>query len=126
MPHDADDRLTGEELLLIPNALEAFLPALEDGGHWSKFTLEEVQRWEPCAMLRRSLKTQIGMSFFDRPGRRLKLELHRERIAFGDKLFGRLCDLLKDPKASRRNIREGFGAAYQLREDRQSEPRPGL
>ena len=49
-------------------------------------TEEELRRWEPYALLRRRLKSHIGMSFYDGPGRWLQMELKLERDALADKL----------------------------------------
>jgi hypothetical protein len=46
-------------------------------------------------------------------------------MALTDKLHSRLAELLREPGASRRTVREGFVKAVQeLREVRQSKPRP--
>jgi len=51
--------------------------------------------------------------------------LSRERIALSDQLHSTLAELLRDPQANRRSVRQSFVAAMQeLREARQSTPRP--
>jgi len=65
------------------------------------------------------------MSYFDNAHGWLESELARERIALKDKLHSRLADALRDPKATRRTVREAFVAAIrELREERQSAPNP--
>jgi hypothetical protein len=55
----------------------------------------------------------------------LDAELRRERFDLTDKQNTRLMELMKDPKATRRTVREGFVEAMrELREERQSTPRP--
>jgi hypothetical protein len=125
MEGQPDAQLSGEDVLLLLEALEAFLPSPEAGGEWAKLPVEEREHWQPYTALRRRLKNQAGMSFFDRPGRWLEDELRRERNGFGDKLFSRLAELLRDPRATRRRVREGFSAALrELREERQISAAP--
>jgi hypothetical protein len=65
------------------------------------------------------------MGFFESANGWLDRELRAERVALTDNLHSRLAEMLRDPKASRRTIREGFVAAIrELREERQSTPRP--
>jgi hypothetical protein len=81
--------------------------------------------WMPYTRLRRRLKDAVRMSFYDRARGWLDSELRRERIALTDKLHSRLAELMRDPKATRRTVKEGFVAAIrELREERQSPPRP--
>jgi hypothetical protein len=86
---------------------------------------EERDRLLSYSGLRRRLKDAVHMSFYSRANGWLNDELSRERIALTDKLHSRLVALLRDPKANRRSVREGFVTAMQeLREARQSTPRP--
>ena len=70
-------------------------------------------------------KESVRMSFYDSASGWLDTELRRERIALTDAIHTRLAALLRDPSANRRSVRHGFVAAIQeLREKRQSTPRP--
>ena len=124
MSNDNGD-LDGAEIVIIIEALDALLPYAEDTGYWPKASDEERARWAPYRELRARLKQAIHMSFYDRAATWLDSELHRERVDLTDKLHSRLAELLREPKASRRTVREGFVAAIrELREVRQSRPRP--
>ena len=86
---------------------------------------EELAHWAPYRELRNRLKQVVHMSFYDGAAHWLESELREERIAITDKLFSRLCELLRDPKANRRSVREGYSASSrELCEARQSKPRP--
>jgi hypothetical protein len=65
------------------------------------------------------------MSFFDRAKDWLDAELRREREATTDRLFTRLAQLMGEPNATRRSVREGFVATVrEIKESRQSPARP--
>jgi hypothetical protein len=122
MPGERDG-LTGEEIVLLIEALDALIPFSED----TAFTAspEERARWAPYSGVRSRLKQAVGMSFYDPARGWLDAELRRERIALTDKLHTRLAELLREEGATRRSLREGFVAAIRdLRETRQSTPRP--
>jgi hypothetical protein len=115
--------LTGAEVLLLIEALDALIPFKEEYAHHR--TAAERERWLPHSMLRARLKKGLHMSFYDTASGWLEAELARERISLSDKLFTRLCELIEAPGASRRSVREGYAAAMrELREVRQSTPRP--
>jgi hypothetical protein len=117
--------LDGAEIVMIIEALDALIPFAEDSGCWRQASDEERQRWAPYRELRARLKDAIHMSFYDRAETWLVSELRAERIALTDKLHSRLAELLREPGASRRTVRAGFVKAVQdLRETRQSKPRP--
>ena len=120
-----DDELDGSEIVMIIEALDALLPFAEDTRLWSQLSPEERERWIPYRVLRGRLKEAVHMSFYDRARSWLDRELREERFALTDKLHSRLLELLREPGASRRTVREGFIRAIQeLRETRQSKPRP--
>jgi hypothetical protein len=76
-------------------------------------------------MLRSRLKRALRMSSYDSASGWLEAELARERLRLSDRLIARLCELLIAPGANRRSVREGYAAAIrELREERQSTPRP--
>jgi hypothetical protein len=117
------ESLTGGEMVLLIEALDVYIGSPEDAVH--ALSEEKRERLLPYDLLRRRLKEAIHMSFYSRANNWLEDELSRERIALSDKLHSRLAELLSDPRANRRNVREGFAAAMQeLREVRQSKPRP--
>jgi hypothetical protein len=117
------DTLTGEEVVLLIEALDALLPQKEENQRL--MTDEERDRWAPYWMLRRRLKSAVQMSFYDSAHGWLENELRRERISLTDALHTRLAALLRDPAANRRSVRHGFVAAIQeLREKRHSTRRP--
>ena len=117
------DTLSGEEVVLLIEALDALLPQREENQRL--MTDEERERWAPYWLLRRRLKSAIRMSFYDTAQGLLESELRRERIALADALHTRFEALLRDPAANRRSLRIGFVAAVQeLREKRHSTPRP--
>ena len=65
------------------------------------------------------------MSFYDGAKGWLDAELKREREAHTDKLFSRLAELMRDQKATRRSVREGFvQTVREIKETRQSPRRP--
>jgi hypothetical protein len=77
----------------------------------------------PYSRARNRLREAV--SFYDSARGWLDAELRRERIDLTDKLHTRLAELMKDPKAIRRTVREGSVATIkELREERQSTPRP--
>jgi hypothetical protein len=118
-----NDALLGDEIVLLFEALDKLIPLPEDTAHAEKAEVRFV--WMPYTGLRRRLKEAVRMSFYDRARGWLDAELRRERIALTDKLHSRFSQLLKDPKATRRTVREGFVVAIrELREERQSPPRP--
>jgi hypothetical protein len=118
-----NDALSGDEIVLLVEALDKLIPFPEDTAHAEKAEVRFV--WMPYTRLRRRLKEAVRMSFYDRARGWLDSELRRERIALTDKLHSRLAELMRDPKATRRTVREGFVAAIrELREERQSPPRP--
>jgi hypothetical protein len=120
-----DGDLGGAEIVMIIEALDALIPFAEDSGYWRQASEEERQRWAPYRELRARLKDAIHMSFYDRADTWLASELREERMALTDKLHSRLAELLPEPGATRRTVREGFVRAVQeLREVRQSKPRP--
>lgn len=109
--------------MLLIDALDVYIGSPEDAVHGR--SQEARDRLMPYNQLRRRLKEAIHMSFYSRANNWLEDELSRERIAFSDKLHSKLAELLRDPRANRRSVREGFVAAMQeLREVRQSTPRP--
>ena len=118
-----DDGFSGSEVVLLIEALDALIPFGEDTAY--TVSPEERQRWARYNALRHRLKESVHMSFYDKAHGWLDSELRRERIALTDALHTRLAALLRDPNANRRSVRHGFAAAIQeLRERRQSPPRP--
>ena len=118
-----ENGLSGEEIVLLIEALDALIPYSEESQR--VMSDEERRRWTSHWQLRRRLKEAIHMSFYDTASGWLDAELRRERIALTDALHTRLAALLRDPNAGRRSVRHGFVAAIQeLREKRQSTPRP--
>ncbi len=115
--------ISGAELVLLIEALDSFIGSPEDAMHAR--SREDRDRLLPYSQLRRRLKDAVHMSFYSRADGWLDDELSRERIALTDKLHSRLVAFLLDPKANRRSVKEGFVTAVQeLREVRQSTPRP--
>ena len=97
----------------------------EGTDFWSKASPEERARWEPYRELRSKLKQAVHMSFYEGASGRLERELARERVALTDNLHSRFAELLRDSKATRRSVQQGFVAAIrELRESRQSRPGP--
>ena len=99
--------LDGGEIVMIIEALDAFLPFAEDTRLWSELSPEERERWMPYRVLRGRLKEAVHMSFYDRARNWLDSELRAEHIALTDKLHTRLAELPREPGASRRTVREG-------------------
>jgi hypothetical protein len=117
------DSISGAEIVLMIEALDSFIGSPEDAMHAR--SREDRDRLLPYSQLRRRFKDAVHMSFYSRAHGWLEDELSRERIALSDKLHSRLAELLRDPQANRRGVREGFVAAFrELREVRQSTPRP--
>ena len=113
------------EIVMLIEGLDALIKAGEGNDYWLRATGEERERWMPYRQLRARLKEQIHMSFYDNAARWLDSELYRERLELTQNLLGRLNGLLRDERATRRSIREGFIAAInELRETRQSKPKP--
>ena len=118
-----DTTLSGPEIVLLIEALDAVIPFPENLRH----TATEVDRyvWQEHHNLRRKLKASVGMSFYDRSKGWLDEELRRERNATAEHLFTALGELLRQPGATRRSVKAGFGAAVkQIYEARQSRPKP--
>ena len=122
---DTTSPLTAPEIVMV-EALDALLPSQEGRGSWTQYMNgSELAHWAPYRQLRNRLKQVVHMSFYDGGAHWLESELREERIAITDKLFSRLCELLRDPKGNRRSVREGYSAtSRELREARQSRPRP--
>jgi hypothetical protein len=119
----SDDEFSGADVVMLIEALDALLPQREENQRL--LSDAERDRWAPYWQLRRRLKSAVRMSFYDAASGWLDAELSRERVALSDALHTRLASLLRDPAASRKSIRHGFVAAIQeLREKRQSTPRP--
>ena len=120
---DSHDGLSGPEIVLLIEALDALIPFREDTAHG--YSDQERERWLPYSLLRGRLKDQIHMSFYDAARGWLDAELARERLALSDKLFSSLCELMRVPGATPRSVRDGYTATMrELREVRQSTPRP--
>jgi hypothetical protein len=118
-----EDGLSGAEIVLLIEALDALIPFGEDTAHTVPW--EERERWASYSALRHRLKEAVRMSFYDSARGWLDAELRQERVALTDALHTRLAALLRDPAANRRSVRHGFAVAIQeLREKRQSPPRP--
>jgi hypothetical protein len=108
---------------MLIQALDALIPFTED----TRYRASEVDRhlWQEHNDLRRKLKASVGMSFFDRAKGWLDEELRRERNATAEHLFSTLGALLRQPGATRRTVKEGFGTAVrEIYEARQSRPQP--
>jgi hypothetical protein len=76
-------------------------------------------------VLRGRLKAAVRMSFYDKAAGWLDQELAREREAAATWLFSRLGELMREPIATRRSVKSGFGhAVRETREHRQSSVRP--
>lgn len=111
---------------MLIEGLDAIIP-FDGNGSWGSPSLSEAERrqWAPYNILRARLKGIVHMSFYDHARGWLDAELARERIAITDKLHSRLAELLREPKATRRSVKQGFVTALrELREVRQSKPRP--
>jgi hypothetical protein len=120
-----EEGLSAPEIVMLVEGLDALIRAGEGNDYWLRAGEEERERWMPYRQLRARLKEQIHMSFYDNAARWLDSELYRERLELTQNLLGRLTNLLRDEKATRRSIREGFIAAMsELREVRQSKPKP--
>jgi hypothetical protein len=120
---DENLELDGAEVVLLIQALDALIPFTDE----SRYLASKVERhtWAQHNILRGKLKESIHMSFYSRADTWLESELQAERIALTDKLHSRLAELLREPGATRRTVREGFVSTIQeLRETRQSKPRP--
>jgi hypothetical protein len=117
------NELSAPEAVLIIELLDAVIPFTEE----SRYLASENDRfaWHAHDALRRKLKAAIGMSFFDRAKGWLDSELRREREAATAKLFTRLAELMREPNATRRSVREGFVATVrEMKERRQSPTKP--
>jgi hypothetical protein len=121
-----DDQLSAKEILMLIEGLDALIPVQEGRSTtWLHASPEEHERWDPYRSLRAKLKRVVHVSFYDNARGWLDMELARERIALTDKLHTRLAQMLRDPKATRTTVKDGFVAAIrELREERQSTPRP--
>ena len=118
-----EDGLSGAEMVLLIEALDDLIPFREETAYVE--SLEVRERWTQYCELRRRLKDAVHMSFYSTANGWLDDELRRERVALTDALHTRLAALIRDPNANRRSVRHGFVAAVQeLRERRQSTPRP--
>src|SRR5262245_44150263 len=102
----ADD-LTGEEIVMLIEALDAMLGP-EDAGLPGRAQELPVDL-QPFWGLRRRLKEAVRVSFYDTGRGWLAAELSREREATGEKLLNKLYELLADPKATRKSIKLDFG-----------------
>ena len=123
---DPASPLTGPEIVMLVEALDALLPSQEGRGAWSEhMNGSELAHWAPYRQLRSRLKRVVHLSFYDGAAHWLESELREERFAITDKLFSRVCELLGDTKTNRRTVREAYSAtSRELREARQSKPRP--
>jgi hypothetical protein len=120
-----EEGLSAPEIVMLVEGLDALIRAGEGNDYWLRASEEERERWMPYRRLRARLKQAVHMSFYDNATRWLDSELYRERLELTQNLLGRLTNLLRDEKATRRSIREGFIAAMsELREVRQSKPKP--
>ncbi len=119
-----NNELTGPDIVLLIEALDMLLFSKE-GGWIDQHAPESHERTGPYHELRNRLKQAVHMSWYDRASGWLDSELARERIALSDQLFTALCEVLRQPKATPRSVREAYVAANrELREHRQSQPRP--
>ena len=117
------DELTGEEVVLRIEALDALIPFTDQTRHIA--TANERFEFQSHHLLGAKLKSAIRMSFYDHARGWLDRELIRERRALSDRLFARLVELMKELGATRRSVREGYAATMrELLETRQSRPRP--
>ena len=117
------DRLSGPEIVLLIEALDAMIPFTEE----TRYLSSKVDRhtWRDQDALRQKLKQAVGMSFYDHAKGWLDGELRREREAVTERLFSRLSELMHEPGATRRTVREGFVAMVrEVKETRQSNIRP--
>jgi hypothetical protein len=77
------DDLSGDEIVLHIEALDALIPFREDTAYTT--SAEERARWAPYSGLRRRLKEAVRMSFYDTSRGWLDTELQRERTALTDR-----------------------------------------
>jgi hypothetical protein len=110
-----DNLLTPGEILLLIEALDAFVPAR--GGHaWGMrkpWTEDDKERFRPYAALRLRLRHQAGMGFYDEGRTFLDSALREELYELTDKLHARMSDLLKQPGLTCGQFRAGMVAALQ-------------
>jgi hypothetical protein len=93
--------LSAEELLMLVEALDHFLPARPLPGH----PLSDPERWAPYQTLRERLATTLGMGFFDTGSAWLDRQLSLEREATLDHMLQVLYPALKDPAIKRPKLK---------------------
>ena len=110
------DDLTGDEILLLVEALDAFMPPRgTESPAWGQsppWTAEQKARYEPFATLRYRLAHAAGMGFYDKGRTFLDTALEHERVALTEALHSRLVKLLTHDGLTRRQLREGMIAAF--------------
>lgn len=108
--------LSGADLLLLVEALDAFIPPQGSGsiawGSSPPWTEEQRQRFEPFALLRYRLAEAVGMGFFDTGRTFLDNALREERQALIQAVRVRLSALLEQEGLTRRQLRDGMIPAY--------------
>jgi hypothetical protein len=116
-PPEMNEDLTGDDLLLLIEALDAFMPPHGSlsvaWGSSPPWTDEQMARYGPFALLRYRLAQAVGMGFYDTGRTFLDAALRDERYALTDALHGRMTTLLKDAALRRGEFRAGMIRAFQ-------------
>jgi hypothetical protein len=97
-----EDHLTGDDYLLIIEALEAYIAAGRNP------VSHERQDYHDFHMLRAKLTNAVGMHHDDNARWWLTMVLLIEREAFSAALTKKIFDLLKDQGLTRRTLRDGL------------------
>jgi hypothetical protein len=100
---DEQHQLTGEEVLKLVEALEAFAPLRKAGDPWPD------EKWWPYLEPRDAL----GMYLFDDVKNWCSMQQRNERETVLDEVHRRLTKLLEEPGLPRRSLRDGMRLALQ-------------
>jgi hypothetical protein len=115
-----NNQLTGDEVLMLVEALEAFAPLRKAGDPWPD------EKWWPYLELRERLRDALGMHLFDDVKTWCGIQQRNEREAVLDEVHRRLTKLLEEPGLTRRTLRDGMRLALREIKERQWYERPPM
>jgi hypothetical protein len=115
-----NNQLTGDDVLMVIEALEAFAPLRKAGEPWPD------EKWWPYLELRERLRDALDMYLFDDVKNWCSMQQRNEREAVLDEVHRRLTKLLEEPGLTRRSLRDGMRLALQRTRERQWCERPPM
>jgi hypothetical protein len=115
-----NNQLTGNDVLLLVEALEAFVPLRKAGDPWPD------EKWWPYLELRDRLRDALGMHLFDDVKTWCGIQQSNEREAVLDEVHRRLTKPLEEPGLTKRTLRDGMRMALREIKERQWYERPPM